>query len=43
MVAVFAPILAALALFLVFRFRVSSDWLVFGGAAVGAAYKLLLG
>jgi len=43
MVAVFALILAALALFLVFRVRVSFDWLVFGGAAIGTAYKLLLG
>ena len=35
--------IAVAALFLLIRFKVSSVWLVLGGGALGAIYKLVLG
>jgi chromate transporter len=39
----FTIVLAVAALFLLIRFKVSSVWLVLGGGALGAVYKLILG
>ena len=36
-------IIAVVALFLLIRFKISSVWLVLGGGALGAIYKLVLG
>ena len=39
----FTIIIAIVALFLLIKFKVSSVWLVLGGGALGAIYKLVLG
>lgn len=39
----FTAALAAIALFLVFRTRVNSAWLILGGGLLGIAYRMLLG
>jgi chromate transporter len=38
----FTIALAIGALFLVFRYKVNSTWLILGGALLGIAYKLLV-
>jgi chromate transporter len=40
---VFTILLTAVSLFIVFRFKVNSVWLILGGGALGIAYKFLLG
>jgi chromate transporter len=39
----FTIFLAIIALFLVFRFKINSAWLILGGGLLGMAYKLVLG
>lgn len=39
----FTAVLALVAMFLVFRTKVNSAWLILGGGVLGAAYKMILG
>ncbi len=43
LVDVFAIMITAGSLFLLFRYKINSVWLVLGGGALGAVYKLILG
>jgi chromate transporter len=40
---IFTVVLALITLFVIFRFRVNSVWLILGGGLLGAIYKLVLG
>ena len=42
LVDIFTIVIALVALFLVFRFKVNSVWLVLGGGAMGIIYKLVV-
>jgi chromate transporter len=43
LVDIFTIALTLCALFLIFRFRINSVWLVLGGGLLGVIYKLVIG
>lgn len=43
MVDIFTVVLALVALFVIFRLKINSVWLILGGGLLGAIYKLVLG